>query len=111
MLTAINTKILLAILAALTVIGGAAIYQRDQAAKTAAAAAKAAQLLQLQKDDNDNLSRKMRPFGIRLRPTRSSTVQPQHMKARPGRPTSPSPGLKQSPRTQREHPPCLPLCC
>ena len=29
MLSAINTKILLAILAALTVIGGAAIYQRD----------------------------------------------------------------------------------
>jgi F0F1-type ATP synthase membrane subunit c/vacuolar-type H+-ATPase subunit K len=40
MLAAINTKILLAILAALTVIGGAALYQRDQAAKTAAAAAK-----------------------------------------------------------------------
>ena len=55
MLTAINTKILLAILAALTVIGGTAIYQRDEAAKTAAATAKAAQLLQLQKDDNDYL--------------------------------------------------------
>ena len=55
MLTAINTKILLAILAALTVIGGAAIYQRDEAAKTAAATARAAQLLQLQKDDNDYL--------------------------------------------------------
>ena len=55
MLTAINTKILLAILAALTVIGGAAIYQRDEAAKTAAATAKAAQLLELQKDDNDYL--------------------------------------------------------
>ena len=55
MLTAINTKILLAILAALTVIGGAAIYQRDQAAKTAAAAYKAAQILQMQKDDNDYL--------------------------------------------------------
>jgi len=53
MLTAINTKILLAILAALTVIGGAAIYQRDQAAKTAAATAKAAEILQIQKDDND----------------------------------------------------------
>ncbi len=55
MLTAMNTKILLAILAALTVIGGAAIYQRDEAAKTAAATAKAVQLLQLQKDDNDYL--------------------------------------------------------
>ena len=55
MLSAINTKILLAILAALTVIGGAAIYHRDQEAKTAAAAQKAAQILQLQKDDNDYL--------------------------------------------------------
>jgi cell division protein FtsB len=55
MLTAINTKLLLAIFAALTVICGAVIYQRDQAAKTAAAAAKAAQILQLQKDDNDYL--------------------------------------------------------
>ncbi len=55
MLNAINKKILLAILAALNVIGAAAIYQRDQAAKTAAAAAKAAQLLQIQKDDNDYL--------------------------------------------------------
>jgi cell division protein FtsB len=51
MLNAINTKILLAILAALTVIGGAAIYQRDLAAKTAAAA----EILQLQKDNNDYL--------------------------------------------------------
>ena len=55
MLTAMNTKILLAILAALTVIGGAAIYLRDEAAKTAAATAKATQLLELQKDDNDYL--------------------------------------------------------
>ena len=55
MLNAIITKILLAILAALTVIGGAAIYQRDEAAKIAAATARAAQLLQLQKDDNDYL--------------------------------------------------------
>ena len=55
MLNAINTKILLAILTALTVIGGAAIYQRDEAANTAAATARAAQLLQLQKDDNDYL--------------------------------------------------------
>ena len=55
MLNVINTKILLAILAALTVIGGAAIYQRDEAAKTAAATARAAQILQLQKDDNDYL--------------------------------------------------------
>ena len=55
MLNAINRKILLAILAALTVIGGAALYQRDQAVKTSAASAKAAEILQLQKDDNDYL--------------------------------------------------------
>ncbi len=55
MLSAINTKILLAIPAALTVIGGAALYQRDQAVKTAAASAKAAEILQLQKNDNDYL--------------------------------------------------------
>jgi len=55
MLNLINTKILLAILAALTVIGGAVIYQRDQTAKAAAAAAKAAQILQLQRDDNEYL--------------------------------------------------------
>jgi len=55
MLNAINTKILLAILAALTACGGAALYQRDQAAKTAAAAYKAAEILQMQKDDNDYL--------------------------------------------------------
>lgn len=55
MLNIINTKLLLAILAALTVIGSAALYQRDQAAKTAAATAKAAQILQLQRDDNEYL--------------------------------------------------------
>ena len=46
MLKAINTKILLAILAALTAIGGALTYQRHEAAK--AAAAKAAAILQQQ---------------------------------------------------------------
>jgi cell division protein FtsB len=55
MLAAINTKILLAIFAALTVIGGAVLYQRDQAEKAAAAAAKAAEILQLQRDDNEYL--------------------------------------------------------
>ena len=42
MLKAINTKILLAILAALLAIGGALAYQRHEAAKAAAAAASAA---------------------------------------------------------------------
>jgi hypothetical protein len=46
MLKVINTKILLAILAALTAIGGALTYQRHEAAKAAAVAAKAAALLQ-----------------------------------------------------------------
>ena len=48
MLKAINTKILLAILAALTAICGALTYQRHEAAKAAAAAAKAAAILQEQ---------------------------------------------------------------
>ena len=55
MQNAINTKLLLAILAALTVIGSAVAYQRNQSAKAAAAAAKAAEILQLQQDDNDYL--------------------------------------------------------
>jgi Flp pilus assembly protein TadG len=55
MLNLINTKILLAILAALTVMGSAMLYQRDQAAKAAAAAARAAEILQLQRDDNEYL--------------------------------------------------------
>jgi Na+-translocating ferredoxin:NAD+ oxidoreductase RnfG subunit len=48
MLNAINTKILLAILAALTVIGSALVYQRRQSAEAAAAAAKSAAILQQQ---------------------------------------------------------------
>ena len=48
MLNAINTKILLAILAALAVIGSAVAYQRHQSAEAAAAAAKAAAILQQQ---------------------------------------------------------------
>ena len=55
MLTAIHKKILVRILMALAVLGGAAMYQRNQAIKTAAAAAKAAEVLQIQKDDNEYL--------------------------------------------------------
>jgi Flp pilus assembly protein TadG len=51
MLKAINTKLLLAILAALTAIGGALTYQRHQAAKAADDAAKAAAILQQQQKD------------------------------------------------------------
>ena len=55
MLNAINTKILLAILAALTAIGSAVTYQRHEAEKAAEAAAKAAAILQLQRDDKEYL--------------------------------------------------------
>ena len=55
MQNAINTKLLLAILAALTVIDSAVAYQRNQSPKAAEAAAKAAEILQLQQDDNDYL--------------------------------------------------------
>lgn len=51
MLKAINTKILLAILAALTAIGSAITYQRHEAAKAAAAAAKAAAIFQQQQKE------------------------------------------------------------
>ena len=61
MLNVINTKILLAILAALTVIGGAVLYQRDQAAKAAAAAAKAAEILQV---SYKTLLTKIKDYGI-----------------------------------------------
>ena len=51
MLKAIQTKILLAILATLVAIGGALTYQRHEAAKAAAAAAKAAAILQQQQKE------------------------------------------------------------
>lgn len=51
MLNAINTKLLIAILAALTAIGAAVVYQRNQSEKAAAAAAKTAAILQQQQDD------------------------------------------------------------
>jgi Flp pilus assembly protein TadG len=51
MLKAINTKILLAILSALTAIGGALTYQRHEAAKAAAVAARAAAILQQQQKE------------------------------------------------------------
>lgn len=53
MLKAINTKILLAILAALTAIGGALTYQRHEAAKAAAAATKAATILRQQQKESE----------------------------------------------------------
>ena len=53
MLKLINTKILLAILAALVAIGSAAIYQSHEAHKAADDAAKAAEILQHQQHDAD----------------------------------------------------------
>jgi Tfp pilus assembly protein PilE len=51
MLNLINTKLLIAILAALAVIGSAALYQRHESSITAAAAAKAAAILQEQQKE------------------------------------------------------------
>lgn len=51
MLNAINSKLLIAILAALTVIGSAVLYQRNESAKAAAAATKAAEILRQQQRD------------------------------------------------------------
>ena len=48
MFNAINTKLVIAILAVLTAIGSAVAYQRHESAKAAAAAARAAAILQQQ---------------------------------------------------------------
>ena len=51
MLNAINTKLLIAILAVLTAIGSAAIYQRYESTEAAEAAAKSAAILQQQQKE------------------------------------------------------------
>lgn len=51
MLNVLNTKLLIAILAALAVLGSVALYQRHESAITAAAAAKAAAILQEQRKE------------------------------------------------------------
>ncbi len=66
MLKAINTKILLAILAALTAIGGALTYQRHEAAKAAAAAAKAAAILQQQQKEAEDQRQRDEAFRQRV---------------------------------------------
>jgi triphosphoribosyl-dephospho-CoA synthetase len=53
MLNLLNTKLLIAILAALAVIGSAALYQRHESAMAAAAAAKAAAILQQQQKETE----------------------------------------------------------
>ena len=62
MLNAINTKILLAILAALTAIGGTVAYQRREAEKAAAAAQKAAEILQQQQRDAEDQKKRDEAF-------------------------------------------------
>ncbi len=65
MLKAINTKLLLAILAALTAIGGALTYQRHEA-KAAAAAAKAAAILQQQQKEAEERKAEDEAFRLRV---------------------------------------------
>ena len=60
MLNLINTKILLAILAALFAIGGAVAYQRHETEK--AAAAKAAAILERQQRDADKQRKRDEAF-------------------------------------------------
>jgi Tfp pilus assembly major pilin PilA len=66
MLKAINTKILLAILAALTAIGGALTYQRHEAAKAAAAATKSAAILQQQQKEAEERKAENEAFQRRV---------------------------------------------
>ncbi len=71
MLRALNTKILLAIVAALTVIGGAVLYQRDQTQKAAAAAAKQPRFSRFNRTTRSTRGRKTKLFGRRSKPIRS----------------------------------------
>ena len=62
MLNAINTKILLAILAALTVIGSAVTYQRRESVKVAAAAAQAVAILKQQQKEAEEQKQRDEAF-------------------------------------------------
>jgi Na+-translocating ferredoxin:NAD+ oxidoreductase RnfG subunit len=66
MLKAFNTKILLAILAALAAIGGTLTYQRHEAVKAASAASKAAAILQLQQKEADERKAEDKAFRQRV---------------------------------------------
>ena len=66
MLKAINTKLLLAILAALVAIGGALTFQRHEAVKAAAAAAKAAAILQQQQKEAEGRKAEYEAFRQRV---------------------------------------------
>jgi hypothetical protein len=83
MLKLINTKLLIAILAALGVIASAAIYQNRQTAKAAA-------ILEQQLKDAEQRKQEDEAFRKKVKETGSATTQPLAMKARPGRSTSPS---------------------
>ena len=58
MLKAINTKILMAILAALTLIGGMIVHQNHVNEQAAASQAKAAAVLEQQQKDADEVKKK-----------------------------------------------------
>ena len=77
MLKLLNTKLLIAILAALGVIASAAIYQRHEAAKA-----------RFSSNSNkrwNGASRKTKPSARRSRKTRSGTTPPLVTKDKPGR--------------------------
>ena len=66
MLNVINTKILLAILAALLAIAAAVAYQGHESEKAAAAAAKAAAMLERQQHDVEEQKKQGEEFRQRL---------------------------------------------
>ena len=84
MLKAINTKILLAILAVLAAIAGAVAYQRHEAEVAAAAAQRAAAILQQQQRNAEEQKSATKLLGNRWKRTANSIIPPLPMKAKPG---------------------------
>jgi hypothetical protein len=72
MLNLINTKLLIAILAALTVIGSAVLYQRHESAKAAAAAQKDAVILQQQQREAEEQKASDQAFRKQVEQDRAS---------------------------------------
>ena len=70
MLTAINTKILLSILAAITVIGGLLYRQHEANEKAAAAAARAAAILQQQQHVAEEQKKRDAEFAAQVQSNR-----------------------------------------
>ncbi len=88
MLKAINTKILLAILAALSAIGGAVTYQRHETEKAAAAAARSGGYSPTATEGTPkNSANVMRRSDSKWNRTRSDITPPQPMRVKPGRST------------------------